>query len=208
MPVKQHTERDFISLRFLLRKFRTGGDKGPVRPARLFVRKALYENTLRKTPRGNRCTKNAASPPVLTFFPRCSIIYAEQAGLPRSHVPKGLGVRKVRAPQGRITDNVRRRRLPGKCNRNSLPKLPHGSRYRWKGEVKAHRHGRRLRANVNPIRSNTAGKERAGPAHFSGGFRRTATCAADRWQSRGKPRTEPGLQARSFFLRQCRSVLP
>ena len=64
-------------------------------------------------------------------------------------------MRKVRAPQDRITDNVRRRRLPGKCNRNSLPKLPEGSRYRWKGEVKAHRHGRRLRANVNPIRSNT-----------------------------------------------------
>ena len=35
--------------------------------------------------------------------------------------PKGCLVRKVRASQSRITDNVRRRRLPGKCNRNKPP---------------------------------------------------------------------------------------
>ena len=34
---------------------------------------------------------------------------------------KAITVRKVRASQGRITDNVRRRRLPGKCNRNKPP---------------------------------------------------------------------------------------
>ena len=39
----------------------------------------------------------------------------------RVMLPKGIGMRKVRAPQGRITDNVRRRKLPGKCNRNRLP---------------------------------------------------------------------------------------
>ena len=51
----------------------------------------------------------------------------------RVKLPKGIGMRKVRAPQGRITDNVRRRKLPGKCNRNRLPEslwlpeLPVGS---------------------------------------------------------------------------------
>ena len=123
-------------------------------------------------------------------------------GTAACRTPKGAGVRKVRAPQDRITDNVRRRRLPGKCNRNSLPKLPDGSRYRWKGEVKAHRHGRQLRANVNPIRSNTVcgvappvpreprfagdprGRRGAGPAYPQVAHRRAATRAADRWQSR------------------------
>ena len=38
-------------------------------------------------------------------------------------LPKGITVRKVRASQGRITDNVRRRRLPGKCNRNKPPEV-------------------------------------------------------------------------------------
>ena len=31
---------------------------------------------------------------------------------------RNAGVRKVRASQSRITDNVRRRRLPGECNRD------------------------------------------------------------------------------------------
>ena len=39
----------------------------------------------------------------------------------RGMAPKGITVRKVRASQGRITDNVSRRRLPGKCNRNKPP---------------------------------------------------------------------------------------
>ena len=39
----------------------------------------------------------------------------------RGIIPKGSTVRKVRASQGRITDNVRRRQLPGKCNRNKPP---------------------------------------------------------------------------------------
>jgi len=48
------------------------------------------------------------------YFHRC-------VGLPRILLPKGMDMRKVRASQGRITDNVRRRQLPGKCNRNRLP---------------------------------------------------------------------------------------
>ena len=39
----------------------------------------------------------------------------------RAVMPKGLRVRKVRASQGRITDNISRRRLPGKCNRDIPP---------------------------------------------------------------------------------------
>ncbi len=31
--------------------------------------------------------------------------------------PERVQVRKVRASQGRMPDNVRRRRLPGQCNR-------------------------------------------------------------------------------------------
>ena len=36
---------------------------------------------------------------------------------------KAVTVRKVRASEGRITDNVRRGRPPGKCNRNKPPLL-------------------------------------------------------------------------------------
>ena len=38
-------------------------------------------------------------------------------------LPKGITARKVRASQGRITDNVRLRRLTGKCNRNKPPEV-------------------------------------------------------------------------------------
>ena len=38
-------------------------------------------------------------------------------------VPKGIIVRKVRASQSRITDNVRPGRPAGKCNRNKPPQL-------------------------------------------------------------------------------------
>ena len=38
-------------------------------------------------------------------------------------LPKGITVRKVRASQGRIADNVSHRRLSGKCNRNKPPRL-------------------------------------------------------------------------------------
>ena len=82
-------------------------------------------------------------------------ILAEQTGLPRVMAPQGIGMRKVRASKGRITDNVRRGQPPGKCNRNRLPKRS-AARYRWKGEVKAHRHDRQLCANVNPIRCNAS----------------------------------------------------
>ena len=42
---------------------------------------------------------------------------------PRGMAPKGITVRKVRASQGRIADNVSHRRLSGKCNRNKPPRL-------------------------------------------------------------------------------------
>ena len=42
-------------------------------------------------------------------------------GQSRGIVPKGITVRKVRASQGRITDNVRLGQPTGKCNRNKPP---------------------------------------------------------------------------------------
>ena len=51
-----------------------------------------------------------------------SDIIIEAGGAAACGISKGAHMRKVRASQGRITDNVRRRKLPGKCNRNSLPK--------------------------------------------------------------------------------------
>ena len=96
------------------------------------------------------------------------LYFSWQAGPPRVMAPRGIDMRKVRASQGRITDNVRRRKLPGKCNRNRLPKRETAG-YRWKGEVKAHRHDRQLCANVNPIRCNASTRgspsgDHAGPA--------------------------------------------
>ena len=44
----------------------------------------------------------------------------------RDMLPKGVIARKVRASQGRVADNVSRRRLPGKCNRNKPPSFFEG----------------------------------------------------------------------------------
>ena len=46
-----------------------------------------------------------------------------------------IQVRKVRASQGRMPDNVRWRRLQGQCNRNKLPFIGK----RWKGSVRDYR---------------------------------------------------------------------
>ncbi len=52
----------------------------------------------------------------------------------RGITPKGITVRKVRASQGRIADNVSRRRLPGKCNRNRPPRAIHAVRMERRGK--------------------------------------------------------------------------
>ena len=57
-------------------------------------------------------------------------------------------MRKVRAPQGRTPDNVRWRRLQGKCNRNR----PQSNLQGWKGEVRAHRRRGNAARRVNPVR--------------------------------------------------------
>ena len=44
-------------------------------------------------------------------------------GQSRGNMPKGFTVRKVRASQSRITDNVRPGQPAGKCNRNKPPRL-------------------------------------------------------------------------------------
>ena len=138
-------------------------------------------------------------------------ILAEQTGLPRAMAPQGIGMRKVRASKGRITDNVRRGKPPGKCNRNRLPKRrtrTAGARYRWKGEVKAHRHDRQLCANVNPIRCNASTRgspsgDHAGPAEprrrHRGGWRQPSQidggCGARSVQN---PAYTPAGRFRSF----------
>ncbi len=45
-------------------------------------------------------------------------------------------VRKVRASQGRMPDNVRWRRLPGKCNRNIPPEPGFPEPVRVEGQCK------------------------------------------------------------------------
>ena len=47
----------------------------------------------------------------------------DRSGQSRGNMPKGFTVRKVRASQSRITDNVRPGRPAGKCNRNKPPQL-------------------------------------------------------------------------------------
>ena len=49
------------------------------------------------------------------------IEFNDRVARSRGMLPKGIAMRKVRASQGGITDNVRRRRLPGKCNRDIPP---------------------------------------------------------------------------------------
>ena len=69
--------------------------------------------------------------------------------------PKGITVRKVRASQGRITDNVRRGRPQGKCNRDIPP--PQGGKG---GRAVQETTARPVTdgAYVNPIRSNAFGR--------------------------------------------------
>ena len=68
----------------------------------------------------------AEKPKSSVFFVdnRVSIWYniiCDRTGQSRDMAPKGIIMRKVRASQGRITDNVRRGRPPGKCNREIPP---------------------------------------------------------------------------------------
>ena len=70
-----------------------------------------------------------------------------------------IGVRKVRASQGRMPDNVRWRRLQGKCNRNippilAMPESGKGGRAVQETTAFLVTGG----AYVNPIRSKTEQK--------------------------------------------------
>jgi len=58
---------------------------------------------------------------ILTKRKKRSIILCDRAGQSRRTLPKGITVRKVRASQSRIADNVRLGRPTGKCNRNKPP---------------------------------------------------------------------------------------
>ena len=116
-------------------------------------------------------------------------------------------MRKVRAPQGRIADNVRRRRLSGQVQqrytaapgavrverRGKSPPVPQVTAGPCKLYPEQHRRG------------DSAFGCRACPARFrQGGWRRAATCVPDRWLSQ----TEPGLQACSSIGKGNASCIP
>ncbi len=123
-------------------------------------------------------------------------------------------MRKVRASQGRITDNVRRRRLPGKCNRKQP--APDFRDQGWKGEVRAHRRTGNF-AQLQTLSEATpyAGGNACVPAPArrfpAGGWSGMATCRRDRWPPRALPqgsvRTEPGLQARLACKKDAIGIL-
>src|ERR1700733_3548380 len=75
--------------------------------------------------------------------------------------------RNVRAPSGRVQDNVLSGQLEGKCHRNIPPQLPQGTAVRVKSCCKSARRSAETRARVNPTRSKTARyvrEDAAGPA--------------------------------------------
>ena len=150
----------------------------------------------------------------LTFSRRYGIL-CRQAGLPRVMAPQGIGMRKVRASQGGITDNVRRGRPPGKCNRNRLPthgaSAPRTVQMERRGKSSPARQATVCKCKPYPMQrlhTGTAGK----PASCRPGRtaeaaeRRLATVVTDRWQLRGfSSRTEPGLQACRKIPLHCES---
>ena len=118
------------------------------------------------------------------------LYFSTQAGPPRVMAPRGIDMRKVRASQGRITDNVRRRQLPGKCNRNRLPKPT--------GTVQMERRGKSSparQATVCKCKPYPMQRLRRGDAYAScrpgrtaeAAERRLATDVTDRWQPRSAP---------------------
>ena len=112
----------------------------------------------------------------------------------RNITPQGIIMRKVRAPQGRITDNVRRRKLPGKCNRNRLPWFS-GEKVERRGKSSPARQATVCKCKPYPMQHRMqSGFSPAFARRFSaGGWRQAAMLVRDRWQSR-LCRTEPGLQ--------------
>ena len=90
-------------------------------------------------------------------------------------------VRKVRASQGRMPDNVRWRRLQGKCNRNippilAMPESGKGGRAVQETTAFLVTGG----AYVNPIRSKTATKHMAARQLQVGRLSLSATTGLDR----------------------------
>ena len=107
------------------------------------------------------------------------LYFSTQAGPPRVMAPRGIDMRKVRAPQSRITDNVRRRKLPGKCNRNRLPKPTGTVQMERRGKSSPARQATVCKCKPYPMQRLHAGIRRnaghAGPAEprrrLRGGWR-------------------------------------
>ena len=133
------------------------------------------------------------------------VYFSVQAGLPRVMAPQGIGMRKVRASQGGITDNIRRGRPPGKCNRNRLPTqrttVPRTVQMERRGKSSPARQATVCKCKPYPMQHLHAGTRRRKTASCRPGRtaeaaeRRLATTVTDRWQPRSSLRTEPGLQA-------------
>jgi len=108
-------------------------------------------------------------------------------------------MRKVRAPQSRIADNISRGQPPSKCNRDIPPQRDLSVRVERRGKSSPER--RRRRCHVNLIRCNTNGSSlsqwllvRLGTV---GGLSRSATVGPDRLPYT----TEPGLQVRRHLIK-------
>lgn len=136
------------------------------------------------------------------------LYFSTQAGPPRVMAPRGIDMRKVRASQGRITDNVRRRQLPGKCNRNRLPKPTGTVQMERRGKSSPARQATVCKCKPYPMQRLHAGISFGGSCRpgrtAEAAQRRLATTVPDRWRLRSSLRTEPGLHA----CRKFRSFLP
>ena len=127
------------------------------------------------------------------------LYFSSQAGPPRVMAPRGIDMRKVRASQGRITDNVRRRQLPGKCNRNRLPKPTGTVQMERRGKSSPARQATVCKCKPYPMQRLHAGISFGGSCRpgrtAEAAQRRLATTVPDRWRLRSSLRTEPGLHA-------------
>ena len=142
------------------------------------------------------------------------LYFPSQAGPPRVMAPRGIDMRKVRASQGRITDNVRRRKLPGKCNRNRLPKPTGTVQMERRGKSSPARQATVCKCKPYPMQRLHAGilLGHAGPAEprrrLRGGWRQPSqidgSCGVRSVQNPAYKSAGEFRSAQSVFYGQCR----
>ncbi len=109
---------------------------------------------------------------------------------PNGRVPQGM--RKVRAPQGRVPANGWWRRLQGECNREIPPGFPARVERCGKSAPAAWQ----LVRHVNPTRCKIEGGAWGGPPRSRYRISSLATGCVDRWPFT----TELGLQAALIYI--------